>query len=113
MTVGEVDSEGDVLPEDVLLTKTATAEATRIAVIRSLIISFIPQGLLCTKSRISPTAVAMKYKNRLRIPLKEWKFAGWEGGLAPAQDRMPLSRELTIQGQAVWRWARQSFLKCK
>ena len=31
------------------------------------------------------------------IPLKEWKFAGWEGGLAPAQDRMPFSVEFTIQ----------------
>jgi len=31
------------------------------------------------------------------IPLKGWKFAGWEGGLAPAQDRMPFNVEFTIQ----------------
>ena len=44
MTVGEVDWEGDLLPEDVLLTKTAAAEAMRIAVIRSFFISIIPKG---------------------------------------------------------------------
>jgi len=26
--------------------------------------------------------------------IKGWKFAGWEGGLAPAQDRMPFNIEI-------------------
>jgi hypothetical protein len=30
--------------------------------------------------------------------LQVWKkFPGWEGGLAPAQDRMPFNVEFTIQ----------------
>jgi hypothetical protein len=44
-----------------------------------------------------PAPEAVKNKNRSRIPLKGWKFAGWEGGLAPAQDRMPFNVEFTIQ----------------
>src|ERR1700730_10162046 len=35
-------------------------------------------------------------KIRSGIPLKGWKFAGWEGGLAPAQDRTPFNVEFTI-----------------
>jgi len=49
------------------------------------------------KVQIPSTAAAVKNKNRSAIPLKGWKFAGWEGGLAPAQDRMPLNVEFTIR----------------
>jgi hypothetical protein len=40
---------------------------------------------------------AVKNKNRSAIPLKGRKFAGWEGGLAPAQDRMAFNVEFTIR----------------
>jgi hypothetical protein len=35
-------------------------------------------------------------------PLKERKFAGWEGGLAPAQVSHPLNTELTAQAEGTF-----------
>src|SRR5882724_3260774 len=35
--------------------------------------------------------------NSFEVPLKQQKFAGWEGGLAPAQDPHPLKTEWTAQ----------------
>ena len=42
--------------------------------------------------------VVKKIKS-IETPLKSRKFAGREGGLAPAQGRMPLNLDLRIQGQ--------------
>ena len=35
-------------------------------------------------------------------PLNERQFAGWEGGLAPAQDPQPLNTELTAQAEELF-----------
>jgi hypothetical protein len=43
------------------------------------------------------------------IPLKERKFAGWEGGLAPAQDPHPLNTELTAQAEELFATFRVDF----
>jgi hypothetical protein len=37
------------------------------------------------------TLTPVPVRKALATALKGWKFAGWEGGLAPAQDRMPFS----------------------
>jgi len=34
--------------------------------------------------------------------LKEWKFVGWEGGLAPAQDPHPLNTQLTALAEELF-----------
>ena len=53
---------------------------------------------VCLKVLRNPThGRSCEYKDRSRTPPKGWKLAGWEGGLAPAQDRMPLNVDSIIQ----------------
>src|SRR5258706_12923224 len=47
--------------------------------------------------QMDPPATETVKNQKTGEPLKEWKFAGWEGGLAPAQDRMPFNVEFKIQ----------------
>jgi hypothetical protein len=53
---------------------------------------------------------AVKKLKWIAYTIQQTKLAGWEGGLAPAQDRMTLSLELRGQGQAVWGWAGFSWM---
>src|SRR6266446_5090286 len=46
--------------------------------------------------QMDPPATETVKNKKTGEPLKAWKFAGWEGGLAPAQDRMPFNVEFTI-----------------
>jgi hypothetical protein len=64
--------------------------------------------------KVNPTPTeAVKNCKSIEDTTQEPEIRRWEGGLAPAQDRMPLSLDLRIQGQAVWEMGEVNLLTRK